>query len=573
MDRRETAIPATRPLDTATVDALRSVANRFGGADGARKLALLRAAVGAPLCDVEVLLAYHDVLLFLLAYPATAAMRSRATRELARVAATTRDIDANGPARARARLRGSGVAWSTITIAFSYPIARWLVSHFPGCADVDSFGARGGLLAEWLRHALPLAEFELVASGEDAPETLLEAGTTGWRGGRLAWLIEQFERLPSNSALRESLYDNLDLFLTLNPRDAPISRTFVSGLPAATFYHRRSLLREVDADRLIATPLSPPRRLGRDACQHLVDAGRAVLAMLGRETDPITHADVPRTRYHDLGRGLAIALYSALPARRGALDSHIGYVLFKNGVPIGYGGGWPFLGTCKIGINIFAPFRGGESAFLMASVLRTYAQLFAVERFVVEPYQFGAGNREGLDSGAFWFYFRLGFRPVEPELRALALDQFDRMRRTPGYRTSRSVLRQFTRSDLERPVVLGAAAACDPAALSHATTAWIGARFHGRRDRAEAAALRGVVAALGLQDARGWNDDERNALRAVAPVFAQIADLHAWPARDKRRIIALIRAKGGDEYRYFALMARFSRLRDGLNVVAESRRH
>ena len=165
--------------------------------------------------------------------------------------------------------------------------------------------------------------------------------------------------------------------------------------------------------------------------------------MLGRETDPITHADAARTRHYDLGRGVAIALYSALPARRSALDSHIGYVLFKNAIPIGYGGGWPFLGTCKIGINIFAPFRGGESAFLMASVLRTYAQLFAVERFVVEPYQFGAGNREGLESGAFWFYFRLGFRPVEPEVRAVALEEFGRMRRKRGYRTSRSVLRRF----------------------------------------------------------------------------------------------------------------------------------
>jgi hypothetical protein len=77
MDRSETAMLATRPLDTATVDALRSVANRFGSADDARKLALLRAAADAAICDVEVLLAYHDVLLFLLAYP----RRPRCVRE------------------------------------------------------------------------------------------------------------------------------------------------------------------------------------------------------------------------------------------------------------------------------------------------------------------------------------------------------------------------------------------------------------------------------------------------------------------------------------------------------------
>jgi len=169
-----------------------------------------------------------------------------------------------------------------------------------------------------------------------------------------------------------------------------------------------------------------------------------------------------------------------------------------------------------------------------------------VERFLVEPYQFGAGNREGLESGAFWFYFRLGFRPVESSLCAIAQDEFEQMRQNPRYRTPLSVLRRFTRSDLERPVVAEALAACDPSALSRATTAWIGARFRVRRYRAEAAALSDVVSALGLDDARDWNDAERSALRAMAPVLAQIPDLHAWPARDKRHLAALVRAKGGD---------------------------
>ena len=392
MSRGETASSPSRPLEAATVTALRSTANRFGGADRARKLALLRAAAGGALCDMGVLLAYHDVLLFLIAYPEAAAVRTLASRELARVVAATREIAARGSGRARTRLRGSGVAWSTITIAYSYPIARWLVSRYLRCAEVDSIGEGGALLAQWLRHALPPAEFELLESADETPERLLEAATTGWRSSRLAWLIAQFERLPCDPALREAAYDSLHVFVTLNPRDAVISRTFARGSPAVPFYHRGPFLRDVDADRLIATPLPPAQHLRRTACQQLLDAGRAVLAMLGRETDPITHADVARTRYCDLGRGVAIALFSAIPARRDPLDSHIGYVLFKNSVPVGYGGGWPFLGSCKIGINIFAPFRGGESTFLMASVLRAYAQLFAVERFVVEPYQFGAGQ-------------------------------------------------------------------------------------------------------------------------------------------------------------------------------------
>src|SRR5947207_1112433 len=124
MGRGETAILARPPLAAATVAALRAVANRFGSTDGTRKLALLRVAAESAICDPEVLLTYHDVLLFLLAYPETAVLRGLATRELARVAAAARDIEEQGPSRERARLRGSGIAWSAITISYSYPIAR-----------------------------------------------------------------------------------------------------------------------------------------------------------------------------------------------------------------------------------------------------------------------------------------------------------------------------------------------------------------------------------------------------------------------------------------------------------------
>lgn len=555
------------------VAALRAAANRYGGTDSARKRDLLRRASVVTSMDADTLLAYHDVLLFLLAYPESATMRAHAARELTRVAAALCAIDAAGPARARSRLHGSGVAWSSITIAFSYPIARWLLARYPGAAEIDSFGDGGDLLAEWLRHALPPAEFALVDAGEGDADALLDGGVEGWKGGRLGWLVAQFERLPCDGGLREGLFDSLQLFLTLRPRDTTLSRTFARGLAAPIHFHRAPLMRGADVEALIATPLPAARRAWRRECAHLVDAARATLAMLGRETDPITHADVGRTRYVDLGRGVAIALYSARPERRNPLDSHIGYVLFKNAVPVGYGGGWPFLGRCKIGINIFTAFRGGESAFLMASVLRVYAQLFRVERFIVEPYQFGAGNREGLESGALWFYYRLGFRPVDAALRALAAAEFARMTATRGYRPALAVLRRFTRSDLECVVVPGTTPACDPGELSDAVTAWIAAEFGGRRDRAIAFAERRVMAGLGIRTVARWRSPERAALRALAPVLAQIDDLESWPKREKILLVSLIRAKGGDEFRYFALMDGLERLREAMNGIVDRRIH
>ena len=566
--RRAATSPPPQSLDANTVAELRAIVNRVGDVDGARKRELLRQATRLALTDADTLIAYHDILLFALAYPENGAMRRDAANELARVADVVRTVDAAGPKRVRARLRGSGIAWSTITIAFGNSLARWLVSRYPGCAEIDSLGERAQPLAEWMKQALPPLEFELAASGEDAPEALIEAGVAGWRRSRLAWLLAQLERLPCSAEMRATLFDGLQLFIALNPRDQPISRTFARGLPIAPYYHRVPLLRRVDAASLVSKPLPAAQRLSRDERMRLIDTARGVLAMLGRETDPISHADFRYVQCHALGRGLAIALYSAEPALRNPLDSHIGYVLFKNAVPVAYGGGWPFLGTCKIGINIFAPFRGGESAVAMASVLRVYAQRFVVERFLVEPYQFGAGNREGLESGAFWFYYRLGFRPVDARTRDLAFREFERMRRGSGYRTPLPVLRRLARFDLELAVVPAAQPACDPADLSRATTAWIARLFHGNRDRAEAFAVRYVSGSLGLSKTSQWSDAERNALRAMAPAFAQVDDLRTWPVRDKTRVAALIRAKGGDEYRYFALMARFPRLRRSLDAVA-----
>ena len=560
------------PLEATTVAELRGVANRIGGAEGARKRALLRRASQCALTSPDVLIAYHDVLLFLLAYPEDAALRRTALQELARVADAARNIDATAPARTRARLRGSGIAWSEITIAFSYTIAKWLVARYPAAIEIDSLGERAELFVEWMRQALSPMEFDLVDAGEDLPETLIDEGAGDWPDSRLAWIVTQFERLQCTHALRETSFDSLGAFLTLRPRALPISRTFARGLPAPPFYHRAPLLRSVDVASVIARSLPVARRASHDERMHLIDVARGVLAMLGRETDPITHADAKRVRYIALDRGFAIALYSATPPWRNPIDSHIGYLLFKNAVPIAYGGGWPFLGTCKIGINIFSPFRGGESAYAMAQVLRVYGNLFAVERFVVEPYQFGAGNREGLESGAFGFYYRLGFRPVDARVRALAAQTFDRPQRHARDRASLSTLRRLTRSDLELVVAPNAKPSCDPAELSRATTAWIGTRFRGDRTRAEAFAVQHLIAALRLSRRSDWSDAEESALHALAPLLVQIATLAAWPARDKSRLVGMVRAKGGDEYRYFALMAGFARLRDAFDAIARTSR-
>jgi hypothetical protein len=550
-----------RLLDLDGVSELRALALRFGGAHGADKRRALDAAAACAIADPLVLAAYHDCLLCLLAYPESRSLRDRTRAELKRVAATARHLMASGPARARARLANSGIAWTDVTISFGWDIACWLVERFPAHADLDSFGENGIAPQSVLGEALAPMEFELAAAAATPLDFVAEACAVR-RGTKLAGLVRAFARLPCSDALRGQLFEALQPFIVIRPGASMLSRTFVRGLPAATFFHRGGLERDVDLRTLLERPLPAPRRLSAAERLHVVDAGRAMLSALGRETDAIALACPDGVRYYELERGVALALYTMRPDRRSPLDSHVGMMIFKNGVPVGYGGGWPFLGTCKIGVNVFAPFRGGESALLFGQVLRVYRQCFGVERFVAEPSQFGGSNKEGLQSGAFWFYYRLGFRPIEPRSAQRAEAAWARMQADPDHRTPVGELRRFTDSDIE--LRLGALPECEPGVLSDAVTGWIRRDFGGDRAAAERAAIRLAVRALGVRGMERWPAAERDAFRALAPLVALVPGLTRWPATAKRSLVALLRAKGGDEFRFHAGLAQHRRFADAL---------
>ncbi len=566
--RRPHPSSATRAaLTDADVSALRAAAGRFGAGASAEKAALLARCAAGALADAAVLIEYHDALLFLLAYPESPALAAAAERELERTAAAAATL-AGGGARARRALAGSGLPGSTTTATFSLDIARWLVARHPGHAALDGFADGAAPVAELLLLALPALEAETVAAADD-PMALI-ASLAGERARPLDWLVATVDGLDAAEAVRAHLFDALRPFVALTAGTGSLSRSFARGLAQPAYFHA-GLERGIDVRALLDTPLPDPRRTSSRERRDLVDVARATLALLARETDPVTWPAVDGVRWFDLGRGMAIALYPMHPARRFALDSHVGFLLFKNGLPAAYGGGWPFLGSCRIGVNVFPAYRGGESALMFAQVLRTYAQRYRVARFIVEPYQFGAGNREGLQSGALWFYWRLGFRPVEARAAALGTAEFARMAADRGYRPPLATMRRLTRDDLALVVDVDRARAAEPepARLAHAVSAWIARAHRGDRARAQAAALVAVNAALGIADRKRWRADEEAALRTLAPLLGALPDLGRWSARDKAAAVALIRAKGApDDAPWFVRLGRHRRLVAALTALA-----
>jgi len=125
---------------------------------------------------------------------------------------------------------------------------------------------------------------------------------------------------------------------------------------------------------------------------------------------------------------------------------------FKNGVPIGYVEVlWPREpkgGRMEVGFNLYYTFRQGETAWLYARLLKLYRERYRVTSFLVDPYQLGYENEEAIESGSFWFYYKLGFRPESPEAARLAERELQKIARSPTYRTRPATLRKLAASPI-----------------------------------------------------------------------------------------------------------------------------
>ncbi|MEQ8359544.1 MAG: hypothetical protein RH860_08655 [Cytophagales bacterium] len=268
------------------------------------------------------------------------------------------------------------------------------------------------------------------------------------------------------------------------------------------------------------------------------------MALRDRETDPVTYLDPSSLRYYELDRGLSIAIYGMLPSQQLPLESYVGFTLFKNGFPASYGGCWIFGARAIFGINIFDAFRGGESGYVMCQILRLYRQVFGITFFEVEPYQFGLDNPEGIKSGAFWFYYKLGFRPASKSLRALARTEYKKIKARKSYRSSKSVLLSFTEANLQ----LNLSSTTPPSlpTFTRKITRMIQSKYKGDRQQAISDSISKLERNLST---KSWK--ESIALAEVA-LFTNALGINL--PQHKKEISQLIELKPKDLYAYQAVL-------------------
>jgi hypothetical protein len=219
-----------------------------------------------------------------------------------------------------------------------------------------------------------------------------------------------------------------------------------------------------------------------------------------------------------------------------------------------------FPGKTKVGVNVFPALRGGASTLLFAQILRCYAQRYGVDRFEADPYQLGHGNEDGVASGAYWFYYKLGFRPTDKASMRITEREARRMAKDKAYRCPVHVLRDLVALPMVLPVKDGPAP-IEPVELSRAVMQHVARAHAGDQHAATLAARDRVLRALGITDMHTWNEAERHWATSLCLAVDLVADLERWTPKDKALLAALLRAKGAStEARYIDLLHQHTRL-------------
>lgn len=537
---------------TSPIELLAQTITDYSTEGTSKKLELLEAASQIKLSKPSVIKHYHNTLLFLCAYAENKIVFEKAREEMTRLCDAVIELH---PSK-KESLSRSGIAFTETQGTFSLEMMLWLVKHFPNDVSIHSFDDEGLHPKELLKHGMNEMEFELIGD-EDLGKIKWLEKVSGFKKKHdiLNWLLQRINEMPLEAQLKEQLFESLKLYITITPQSPQFSRSFGGVKISSRHFHANGLLKKFNEHELINKKLPAEKKLNPDEKETYLSASRIALALLNRETDPSTYGNANGVKVFDLEHGLSIALYSINQQWRLPLESYIGFMMFKNGFPMSYGGAWLFGKRSLIGINIFEAFRGGESAFVFAQLLRTYKQAFGAEQIEVEPYQFGKNNPEGLKSGAFWFYHRFGFRPLDEKLYKLAEEEHQKILTIKGYRSPIETLKQYTKSNLG--VNFGKDSTdIKPIQISHFITHSIAKHCKGNRELAFDWSKDILKTKLGLIYSK-LNKEEQKGFSKLSCFVAFCLDLNKLSASDKNLLNKLIKEKGSLEFDYILSYNKF----------------
>jgi hypothetical protein len=575
-------------LDALLTD-LESAKNQFGPGAARTVLRLLRQVGRHEFRDPKLLIRFHESLLFLRAFPQSLSLvvqvekllsafykRVELIREVGADMSVFDDFDT------------SGIAGTTMQDSLNFEVARWLVRRMPQSIEIawDDYDEERAWGSSWPRF-IPLLREDAEVEANIPWRRWLDAA----RGSRpdIEWLILQFEQLEVGASLkadrvRGELYDSLRIPLRWRLRNVKFSRTHNWIRPHRFYIHDAPLIarKEVSLAAELSRPAVRLKRPSQSERDWVMRTIKEIMLVRYRELYGTTLGDPQSVVRADLERGVVIYLWNLPPERRLPLRAYVAGFTLKNGVPINY---VEAIGLCEwieVGFNTFYTYRHGETAWVYGQALRCLRTHTGASVISVYPYQIGQINDEALDSGAFWFYRKLGFRCGLPEMEQLARTEEEKIAADPQYRTPRRTLKRLAEAHIFYEIYAHAGGAVEKdngsaeSKTAIASGAWdtfstrnVGLRvsrrmaekFGGHLPAMREASVAEVSGALGVKIHR-WTSTERRSLEEWSLVLGPIKKIASWSAAEKRQMIEIIRAQAGpDEMRYLHLTQHHEPLR------------
>jgi hypothetical protein len=518
--------------------------------------------------DVPSLIRYHDSLLFLRAFPQSAAVAQIADRLLAVVEPMVgRLLELPSASDELDDEAVSGIAGTTVTNTWTYDLARQLVarhsSHLSAQWNVEGQYRQLGLT---LPGCIPLLADDSYVEA-DTPYMKWIQAAAAHHTSDFRWLLDSLSALPVPDELRTSLYAGCGLNVAWNLRRSSASRTLARRPVEKLFCHREPLLQRKDV--LLSKAMSGPplrlRKLNHKDGRAIVDMVQDAVTVRYRELQGTTYADSRRVIQADVGRGLQLFLWGLDPEWRLPLRAYCAGFALKNGVPVNYFEAIGMFEWMEVGFNTFYAYREGETAWIYSQYLRLLHQIAGTTCISVYPYQIGQDNEEAIKSGAFWFYRKLGFRPGRRELLALTEKEEARMSRDPAHRTSPQVLRKLAQGHIFFDFDTSRRLDWDTFStrnLGLAVAGKMAAEFGGSAVRMRRENEKRLRKVLGV-NLDAWNAGERKAFSDYAVTLSLTPDVIRWKRADKDGLTQIIRAKAGpDETKYLRLMQKHHMLRE-----------
>lgn len=547
--------------------------NRFDLGHAARITKLLAKLSKRQFTDARQLIRFHECLLFLRAFPHSRSLNSRVENLLTTFHERVEKLHAGrGDISRLDDFDTSGIAGTTMYDTLSFDVVQWLSHRFPHNLEIawndywDDYQAERARGSIWPRF-IPLLEEDADAEANIPWQNWLDAARG--RENPLLWLVRRFEQLPLPARRRAELYDSLHLPIRWRLDNLKLSRTRNWTRPRRFYFHDAPLIQrsEVSLARELAQPAPKFEKLSAAAGESMMNAIREVMVVRYRELYGTTLGD-PRTVVRaDLGRGVIMHFWGLPADRRLPLRAYLAGYTLKNGVPINY---IEAIGLCEwieVGFNTFYTYRQGETAWIYTQAMRCLRTLTAAKWISIYPYQIGKNNDEAIDSGAFWFYRKLGFRPGRADLQELCEREEEKIAANREYRTAARTLKRLAEAHMFYDV--------DPSDGGQQPGPWdtfssrnlgllvnrrMARQFNGDNQKIRQASVRNVIQALEINPVH-WSQAQMQSLQNWSLILALVPALSSWSRTEKNQLVRIIRAKSApNEMTYLHRTQRHPRL-------------